>query len=119
MLAEIIGYPSVSSVSGLNFENGRCVLNREIDGGSEVMETILPAVLIVQKGIALDPRIPSMRGIMNARTKKLTVSAPEEVAGLTLYAGYELPPAKAACRMVEEENAGELIHLLHHEAKVI
>jgi len=32
---------------------------------------------------------------------------------------YELPPAKAKCKYIDPENAGELIELLHNEAKVI
>ncbi|MDD2196318.1 MAG: hypothetical protein PHW91_03960 [Bacteroidales bacterium] len=35
MIAEFIGCPSVSAVSGLNFENGQSVITREIDGGKE------------------------------------------------------------------------------------
>jgi electron transfer flavoprotein beta subunit len=119
MVAELLGYASVSSVSGLQIVDGKPQLNREIDGGAELLELELPAVLIVQKGIALDPRIPSMRGIMNARTKKLTVITPDQVDTFTSYKGYKLPPVKAACKMIDEENAGEMIRLLHTEAKVI
>lgn len=119
MLAELLDIPSVSSVSAINIEGENVKLNREIDGGSEVLSTELPFVAIVQKGIALDPRIPSMRGIMMARKKPLNMVEAVEAEALTEYMTYELPPPKAACKMVDAENVKELVNLLHNEAKVI
>ena len=119
MLAEFLGLPSVSSVSSLNIESGDVVVKREIDGGSEVVGTQLPFVAIIQKGIALEPRIPSMRGIMMARKKPLNVLEPAAIENKTEFVSYELPPAKAACKMVDPENMKELVNLLHTEAKVI
>ncbi len=119
MLAGFLGLPSVSSVSSLNIEKGGISLKREIDGGSEVVETQLPFVAIIQKGIAKEPRIPSMRGIMMARKKPLNVVEPVAGENKTEFVSYELPPAKAACKMVDPENMKELVNLLHTEAKVI
>lgn len=119
MLAEFLNIPSVSSVSSLNIENGEITLKREIDGGSETLGINAPFVAVVQKGIALEPRIPSMRGIMQARTKPLTIAEPAICESLTEIQIYELPTAKAACKMVDAENAKELVNLLHNEAKVI
>lgn len=119
MLAEFLGIPSVSSVSSINIESGNVILKREIDGGSEVVGSQLPFVAIIQKGVALEPRIPSMRGIMQARTKSLKVIEGVTADNLTEFVGYELPPAKAACKMVDPENMKELVNLLHTEAKVL
>ncbi len=119
MLSEILEMPSVSSVSGLFIEDGKVKLNREIDGGSEVMTTQVPFVGIVQKGIAIDPRIPAMRGIMMARKKPLVVVPPAGIEALTEYIDYEMPQAKSACKMIDEENAGDIIRLLHEEAKAL
>jgi electron transfer flavoprotein beta subunit len=119
MLAEFLDMPSVSSVSKLEIEGGDVKMNREIDGGTEVLSTLSPFVAVVQKGIALEPRIPSMRGIMMARKKPLNVVAAEGEAALTSFVSFELPPAKAACKMVDAENVKELVDLLHNEAKVI
>ncbi|MEJ2596585.1 MAG: electron transfer flavoprotein subunit beta/FixA family protein [bacterium] len=119
MLAELLDYNSVSAVSGLNIDAGKLVVNREIDGGSQVLRVETPAVLIVQKGIAKEPRIPAMRGIMMARKKPLNVVPAVEAKNMTQFVSFELPPPKAACRMVEEENAKELIAILHEEAKVL
>ncbi len=119
MLAEFLEMPSVSSVSKLEIEGDSIKMNREIDGGSEVLETSTPFVAVVQKGIALEPRIPSMRGIMMARKKPLNVVPAAGEGALTEFVSYELPPAKAACKMVDAENVKELVDLLHNEAKVI
>jgi len=119
MLAEFLGMTSVSSVSSLNIENNDITLTREIDGGTEVMGVKAPFVGIVQKGIAIEPRIPSMRGIMQARTKPLNVVEGACCETLTEIQGLELPTLKAACKMVDPENVKELVDLLHNEAKAI
>lgn len=119
MLAEMLGYHSVSAVSGLEMENGELKVHRDIDGGSQVLSVPTPVVLIVQKGIAIEPRIPAMRGIMMARKKPLNVIEPVDAEAKTEFMSYELPEPKAACKIVEEDNAKELIRLLHEEAKVL
>jgi electron transfer flavoprotein beta subunit len=119
MLAEFLNMPSVSSVSKLEIEGVDIKLIREIDGGSEVLATAIPFVAVVQKGITLEPRIPSMRGIMMARKKPLNVVPAAGEAALTEFISYDLPPAKAACKMVDADNVKELVDLLHNEAKVI
>lgn len=119
MLAEFLDLPSVSSVSKLEIENNVIRVNREIPGGVEIVEVTPPFVAIVQKGIAKEPRIPSMRGIMMARTKPLQVIEPSPCEIKTLFTSYKSPQPKAACKMIDAENVEELIHLLHTEAKVI
>ena len=119
MLAEFLGMPSVSSVSTIDIDGGQVMLKREIDGGSESVSTQTPFVAIIQKGIAIEPRIPSMRGIMMARQKPLTVIPAAAGENMTEFVSYELPPAKASCKMVDPENMKELVNLLHTEAKVL
>lgn len=119
MLAEFLDFPSISSVSGLSMENGQVKLNREIDGGQEVLETSMPFVAVVQKGIAKEPRIPSMRGIMMARTKPLTVKAPIAANELTEYTAFELPPPHAKCKMIDVEEINQLVRVLRDELKLI
>ncbi len=119
MLAEFLNIPSISSVSQMNIEGENITLNREIDGGTEVIKVSAPFVAIVQKGITKEPRIPAMRGIMMARKKPLKVVAAASVDTLTEFASYELPAPKAACKMVDVENVKELVDLLKNEAKAI
>ena len=73
----------------------------------------------MQKGIAIDPRIAAMRGIMMARKKPLNVVEPVDVQPLTEYIAYEMPQPKPPCKMIDAENVKELVNLLHNEAKVI
>jgi electron transfer flavoprotein beta subunit len=119
MLAEFLDFSSISSVSGLFLENGQIKVNREIDGGQEVLQASAPLVAIVQKGIALEPRIPSMRGIMMARSKPLTVKAPAETEAHTEYVNFELPPPRAKCKMIDAENIGQLVDVFKNEFKII
>lgn len=119
MLAEFLSYSSVSAVSGLNFESGSAVITREIDGGKESVAVPTPFVAIVQKGIAKEPRIAAMRGIMQARTKVIKVIEPLAVDALTEVVSFEPPQPRAKCVFVDPENPKQLIDLLQNEAKVI
>lgn len=119
MLAELLDWPSVSAVSSLQIENGGVVINREIDGGKEELNIPVPVVAIVQKGIAKEPRIPAMRGIMMARKKPLQVMPAVEVEPFTEFLDFTLPTPKEPCKMVDADNAKELVQLLQNEAKVI
>jgi electron transfer flavoprotein beta subunit len=119
MLAEFLDIPSVSSVSGLKFENGAPVFTREIDGGRESVVVPVPLVAVVQKGIAKEPRIASMRGIMTARTKPVRVYEPVASDSLTEISGFEKPVPRAACKYVDADDPARLIELLQNEAKVI
>ncbi len=119
MIAEFLGIPSVSAVSNLKIENGKPVMTREIDGGKEIVTVDAPFVAIVQKGIAKEPRIAAMRGIMMARTKPVKVVEPVPVEPLTQIVGFEMPAPRAACKYIDPENPAQLIDLLQNEAKIL
>jgi electron transfer flavoprotein beta subunit len=119
MIAEILDIPSVSGVNNLDLEEGKATLSREIDGGIEKVEAQFPLVLSGQKGIAAEPKIPAMRGIMMARKKPLNVVEPAAFEDATEVLEHILPESKSACTMVDPNNIEELVRLLHEEAKVI
>ena len=119
MVSEFLGIPSVSAVSGIKIENGQPVMTREIDGGKEVVTVPVPFVAIVQKGIAKEPRIAAMRGIMMARTKPVKLIEPVAVESLTQIVEFEKPAARAACKYIDADNPAVLIDLLQNEAKII
>jgi electron transfer flavoprotein beta subunit len=119
MIAEFLAIPSVSAVSGIKFENGQPVLTREIDGGKELVTVPVPFVAVVQKGIAKEPRIAAMRGIMMARTKPVKLVEPVAIEPLTQIVEFEKPAPRAACKYIEADSASQLIDLLQNEAKVI
>ena len=119
MLAEFLGYPSASAVSGLKIENGQVIINREIDGGKEIITLPTPLVAVVQKGIAKEPRIAAMRGIMMARTKPIRVVEPCSMEPPTEIISFEKPLPRAACKFVDADDPGKLISLLQNEAKIL
>lgn len=119
MLAEFLEIPSVSAVSGLELNGSEVELTRDIDGGKEQVTVSAPFVAVVQKGIAKEPRIAAMRGIMMARKKPLNVVPVTPVEPLADYVGFELPQPKPPCKMVDAENVVSLVELLQNEAKVL
>ena len=118
MLAAMLDIPFISYSTKLTMEGNTGILERENDGGKEIVSVPAPFIASAQKGMA-EPRIPNMRGIMSARTKPLLVSEPVSADSYTSVTVYELPPAKAACKIVSADNPAELINLLHNEARVI
>ena len=119
MIAELMDLPYISLAVKLEVNGSTATIERDVQGGTEVVEVAGAFVLSASKGMA-EQRIPNMRGIMQARTKPLTVvPASGDSNVMTEITSYELPPAKSACKMVDAENMDELIDLLHNEAKVI
>jgi electron transfer flavoprotein beta subunit len=119
MLAEFLEYPSVTGVSSISIENGEVILTREIDGGKEILSVSTPMVAMVQKGIAKEPRIAAMRGIMMARSKPIKVLEPQKVDSLNEVLGYDMPKPRTACQFIHADDAAQLISLLHSQAKVL
>lgn len=118
MIAEALDQPFISVATKLDVNGTTLTLEREINGGIEVVEVNTPAVVSCAKGMA-EQRIPNMRGIMAARTKPLQVVAPIAVDQMTSYVTYTMPNAKSACKMIDPTNMDQLVELLHNEAKVI
>ena len=118
MVGELLGLPSFSPVMKLDIEGTQVKMQREIEGGKETLESILPLVAGCQEPIA-EWKIPNMRGIMSARTKPLNVVEAIPVDSVVQFKKYELPPPKGAVKMVSEDNVGELVSLLKNEAKVL
>ena len=63
--------------------------------------------------------IPNMRGIMQARTKAITIVEPTNNEAATKAVKFEKPAPKSAVKLISPDNLDELIDLLHNEAKVI
>jgi electron transfer flavoprotein beta subunit len=118
MVAEFMDAPFISLASKLDVNGGTATLERSIEGGVETVDVTLPLVASASKGMS-EQRIPNMRGIMAARSKPLTVVPAVDVAKVTSFDKYGLPPAKSSVRLVDPENVQELVDLLHNEAKAI
>lgn len=118
MVAEMLNMPYVSIASKMEVDGTTATLERDIQGGLEVVEGELPLVVSCAKGMA-EQRIPNMRGIMAARTKPLNVVEPAESQALTEVVEYSLPSEKGEVKLIDPENMDELVEKLHNEAKVI
>ena len=118
MLAEMLSLPYVALATHFEINGNTATITSEIEGGEEIVEVNTPVVVSCQKGMA-EARIPNMRGIMAARTKPLKVTEPVAADSLTSIIHFELPPAKEGVKLIPADNPGELVRLLHEEAKVI
>ena len=120
MVAEMLGLPSVTVVVKLDVSDGKAIAEREIEGGREVVETTLPAVFTAQKGLN-EPRYPSLKGIMSAKSKPIEEHQASPAEGKTALIDMQKPPGKPAGRIIgtDASAVAELVRLLHEEAKVI
>ena len=118
LVAEQLGMQCISPVMRLEISGRDATMDREIEGGKETVSAPLPLVLGCQEPIA-EWKIPSMRGIMSARTKPLQViSAVAADAGLA-FQKYDLPAPRTTCKMIPDSEVAQLVELLKTEAKVI
>ncbi|MES2630205.1 MAG: electron transfer flavoprotein subunit beta/FixA family protein [Bacteroidota bacterium] len=118
MVAELLDMPFISLATKLDVAGQTATVERDITGGTEVLELSLPAVISAAKGMA-EQRIPNMKGIMAARTKPLNVVAPAAAESLTGIKKYSLPPAKGAIKMFGVDDMDALVNSLHNDAKVL
>jgi electron transfer flavoprotein beta subunit len=118
LVAGMMDLPYLPNTSKLDVAGTTATAERDVQGGEEVLEAQLPLVLSASKGMS-EQRIPNMRGIMAARSKKLEVVPAVDAHALTEIISYTLPAPKSAVKLIDPENAGDLIELLHSEAKVI
>jgi electron transfer flavoprotein beta subunit len=120
MTAELLGLPCATAVSTLEIANGRATARRDLEGAAEIVEFPLPAVVSVDEGMPR-ARYPSLKGIMAAKKKPLEVKPAQLGDEHITIEKMELPPERAAGRIVGEGPAAvpELVRLLHTEAKVL
>jgi electron transfer flavoprotein beta subunit len=120
LVAELLNLPCVTAVSHLDIDGTKGVAEREIEGGIEVVDFPLPAVLTTDKGLN-EPRYPALKGIMAAKKKPLEVRPVQVAAGSLEIVALTPPPERKEGRIVGEGAAavGELIRLLREEAKVL
>jgi len=118
LVGELLNIPSVSIAKKIDVQDGHATVEREIEGGKEVLEIPLPFIAGTAEGVA-EPIIPNMRGIMSARTKPLHVIEAIEVPILSTIITYDTPEPRGAVQLVPEDDLERLIEMLHSKAKVI
>ena len=120
LTAEQLGYNSVSVEVSFSLEGDKIRCEREIEGGKEVVETSLPAVITAQKGLN-EPRYASLKGIMAAKKKVIIEKQPEQAGNTVEIISVKKPAMKKAGKILGTDATAvpELIRLLRDEAKVI
>jgi electron transfer flavoprotein beta subunit len=114
-VAELLGVPSLTYARYLEVDDGEVVVHREHEEGWDVVASKLPAIVSVVEAIN-EPRYPSFKGIMAAKSKPLDVKSladlgvePAEVgagaAAATMYDFAKRPP-KEAGTVVEDDGSG-------------
>jgi electron transfer flavoprotein beta subunit len=120
MVAELLGLPCVTAITHLEIDGGRGVAEREIEGGIEVVEFPVPAVLTADKGLN-KPRYTGLKGIMAAKKQALEVKPVQLGAGGIEVVAMTPPAERKDGRIVGEgpDAVPELVRLLREEAKVL
>ena len=119
MVAELMGLPCASVVVELQIEGRHVVAHREIEGGHEIVEFDLPAVVGAQKGLN-EPRYPSLKGIMAAKKKPLEVKEIGLAEPKVRIVALQEPPPRAGGEIVGQgpEAVPELVRRLRDRALV-
>ena len=132
-IAVLLGIPFVTVVTDLKISEDRqkAEVTRQIEGGSEIIAAPLPLLLTCQKGLN-EPRLPSLKGIMAAKKKEITIldaaaigfdaKAMGVTANRVRETALTLPAARKKGIILEgtpEEACSQLVQALRNEAKVI
>ena len=124
MLAALLGWAQGTFISKMEIHDGGAAggvrVTREVDGGLEVVDLKLPAVLTVDLRLN-EPRYASLPNIMKAKKKPIEMLSPEDL-GVDVTPRLETlqvvePPPRQAGIMVD--SVAMLVDKLKNEAKVI
>lgn len=131
--AEFLGIPHVSAILKLEIMDEKKVrVESELEGGREVVEVQLPALLTTQKGLN-EPRVPLITGVMKAMKAAIPSIDPcslgiakEDIntdASRVIVLSYEPPKKRPPVKIIEgetpEEKVKNLMKVLKEEAKAI
>ena len=120
MVGTLLDRACVTGVATFEVASGKVVCHREVEGGTEVVEAELPAVLTITKG-PHEPRLASLKGIMAAKKKPLEEKPAQAVPERLRVRSLAEPPPRPPGRIVGAGAAAvpELVRLLREEAKAI
>jgi len=128
-LAVYLDIPCVTVVIQLEFTDDwkKATVIRQIEGGSEIIESPLPVLFTCQKGLN-QPRLPSLKGIMTARKKPIQIFDSEKIGfvpdetSAVVQTGLELPPPRdegAIFDGLAHEAVSKLVKTLREIEKVV
>ena len=97
MLAALLDYPQATFASAIKLESNEAVVTREVDGGTETLALILPAVITADLRLN-EPRFVKLPSLMMARKKPIETINTAEL-GLAIQPRLTLlkvsePPAR-------------------------
>jgi electron transfer flavoprotein beta subunit len=127
-LAEILGYPCASWImeEAVDADAKTIRVGRQVEGGLEIFELPLPAVVSAQKGLN-EPRYPTLKGIMGAKKKEIKDVKATDI-GVTpgspqlAVKALEALPARPPGRVIQgdvKDAVKELVRALREDAKAI
>ena len=115
MLAELLGAPQLTQARKVTVEGGTVTIERVTETGYESVEGATPAVISVVEKIN-DPRYPSFKGIMAAKSKPVETKSLADIGldagevGLansrTAVESFENAPPREAGQAVKDEGNG-------------
>lgn len=128
MIAEHLELPYSTNAVGLSVEEGKMIVKRQGDAGQEIIELPMPSLVTCSNDMN-EPRIPSLKGIMQSKRKPMeTVELSEleieesDLQPKTNVTGYMEKPEREPGQKFEgepEELAQKVAHLLDEEENVI
>ena len=120
LTAELLNYSCVSVVVDFKIDGTKITAEREIEGGREVVQTELPAIITCQKGLN-EPRYASLKGIMAAKKKSIEEKPAADAEQMSKVIKMRMPQPKQPGRIIGDDSSAvqELVKLLREEAKVI
>ena len=112
-LAEELGISAVTTITKLVIEGNKAIIERDVEGDVETVETQLPLLVTCQQGLN-EPRYPSLPGIMKAKKKPLEKLElddldidEDDVEAKTKMVERFLPAAKGEGKILEGEIANK------------
>jgi electron transfer flavoprotein beta subunit len=122
-IAELMGIASVTAVRKLEPEGDGFRAERQTESGYDVLQVPSPALITVTAG-ATDPRYPSLKGIMAAKSKPVERLTAADLGMVDLSPTQAVSsvtdaPAKAGGEVVSGQDAVARIADLLAEAKAI
>jgi len=106
VVADHLRMPSLTQVIKLDVEGDALRLERQAEYGYDTVRVRFPAVISVGDAIN-EPRYPSLKGIMGAKSKPQEVLSAADVGptgeARTTVLGIAAPPARGEGRKVEDE----------------
>ena len=123
MMSEILDVPCLSFARKVDVEDGNVSIERQTTTGYEVVTASLPALLAVTAGV-VEPRYPTFKGIMQAKSKPVDTLTAAELGveprvGQTISSVTDVEARKSGTVIEDEGEAYLKIVEILEQAKVI